>query len=101
MMSNMKILDPVIASTFITIFLAEIGDKTQIATVAMSGKSDKPLAVFLGSSIALVLACLIGALAGDSISNFLPPYLLKTLAAIGFLYIGTTLVAGTFKSTDT
>ncbi len=96
----MNILDPIIVSTFTTIFLAELGDKTQIATVAMSGKSDKPLAVFLGSSIALVLACLIGAVAGDSISNFIPPYLLKSLAAIGFLHIRTTLVLGTFKSTD-
>ena len=48
-------------STFVTVFLAELGDKTQLATVALSGTSDRPLAVFLGSSSALVLASLIGA----------------------------------------
>ncbi len=96
----MNILDPIIISTFTTIFLAEIGDKTQIATVAMSGKSDKPTAVFLGSSFALILSCLIGTLAGESISNVIPAYLIKILAAIGFLYIGATLVLGTLKSSD-
>ena len=49
-------------STFVTVFLAELGDKTQLATVAISGTSDRPLAVFIGSSSALVLASLIGAL---------------------------------------
>ena len=42
-------------STFATVFLAELGDKTQLATVAISGTSNRPLAVFLGSSSALVL----------------------------------------------
>ena len=51
-------------STFVTVFLAELGDKTQLATVAISGTSNRPLAVFLGSSSALVLASLIGAVAG-------------------------------------
>ena len=50
-------------STFVTVFLAELGDKTQLATVALSGTSDRPFAVFLGSSSALVLASLLGALA--------------------------------------
>ena len=48
-------------STFATVFLAELGDKTQLATVAISGTSNRPLAVFIGSSSALVLASLIGA----------------------------------------
>ena len=55
-------------STFVTVFLAELGDKTQLATVAISGTSDRPLAVFIGSSSALVLASLIGALAGGSVN---------------------------------
>ena len=46
-------------------FLAELGDKTQLATVAISGTSDRPLAVFIVSSSALVLASLIGAWLGD------------------------------------
>ena len=41
---------PLLISTFLTVFLAELGDKTQLATVAISGTSNRPLAVFLGSS---------------------------------------------------
>ena len=59
-------------STFLTIFIAELGDKTQLATLTISGTSNKPLAVFLGSSTALIFASLIGALAGGSISNYVP-----------------------------
>ena len=44
---------PLLLSTFLTVFLAELGDKTQLATVALSGTSSRPLAVFLGSSSAL------------------------------------------------
>ena len=79
-------------STFVTVFLAELGDKTQLATVAISGTSDRPLAVFIGSSSALVLASLIGALAGGSIANVIPTEVLQLMAAIGFLIIGGRLL---------
>ena len=49
-------------STFLTVFIAELGDKTQLATLTISGTSNKPFAVFLGSSLALVFASLLGAL---------------------------------------
>ena len=78
-------------STFLTIFIAELGDKTQLATLTMSGTSNKPLAVFLGSSTALIFASLIGALAGGSISNFVPEIILKSIAAFTFLIIGVRL----------
>ena len=79
-------------STFLTVFLAELGDKTQLATVALSGTSDRPLAVFLGSSTALVLASLLGAMAGGSISSLIPTEWLQLLAAVGFLIIGSQLL---------
>lgn len=79
-------------STFLTIFIAELGDKTQLATLTLSGTSNKQLAVFLGSSIALILASLIGALAGGSISTFLPEIYLKSIASITFLIIGIKLI---------
>ena len=79
-------------STFITVFLAELGDKTQLATVALSGTSDRPFAVFLGSSSALVLASLIGALAGGSMAEVIPTDPLQLAAAIGFLVIGARLL---------
>ena len=83
-------------STFITIFVAELGDKTQLATLTISGTSNKPLAVFLGSSLALVFASLLGALAGGSISNFVPEIILKSIASITFLIIGIRLFIQSF-----
>ena len=79
-------------STFLTVFLAELGDKTQLATVALSGTSDRPLAVFLGSASALVLASLLGALAGGSVASVVPTELLQLIASVGFLIIGTRLL---------
>ena len=87
-------------STFITIFIAELGDKTQLATLTMSGTSNKPLAVFLGSSSALVLASLVGALAGGSISNFVPEIILKSIASITFFIIGIKLFINSFSTNE-
>ena len=75
-------------TTFITVFLAEMGDKTQLTTITLSSTTNKPLAVFIGSSIALILATLLGALAGGSIANLVPAFLLKLLSGIVFLIIG-------------
>ena len=85
-------------STFVTIFIAELGDKTQLATFTMSGTSNKPLAVFFGSSIALISASLIGALAGGSISNFLPEIILKSIAALTFFILGIKLLTNSISS---
>ena len=79
-------------STFLTVFVAELGDKTQLATLTISGTSNKPLAVFLGSSSALVFASLLGALTGGSISSFLPEAVLKSVASLTFLIIGIKLL---------
>ncbi len=83
---------PLVGSTFLTVFVAELGDKTQLATVAISGTSNRPLLVFLGSASALVLASLLGALAGGSLAQLVPPELLQLAAALGFVLIGGRLV---------
>jgi len=83
-------------TTFTTIFIAELGDKTQLATLTISGTSNKPLAVFLGSSSALVFASLLGALTGGSISSFLPEVILKSIASITFFIIGIRLFINSF-----
>ncbi len=88
----MNLINPIIISTFTTVFLAELGDKTQLATLAMSAGSKKPLAVLIGSSSALVLACFIGVLLGGTVSNIIPDYLLKALSAIGFVILGSSLL---------
>ena len=83
-------------STFITVFIAELGAKTQLATLTISGTSKKPLAVFLGSASALVFASLLGALTGGSISRFFPEVVLKSIASITFFIIGTRLFINSF-----
>ena len=85
-------------STFLTVFIAELGDKTQFATLTISGTTNKPLAVFLGSSSALVIASLIGALTGGSISSFLPELVLKLIASITFFIIGVKLFLTSFAT---
>ena len=87
-------------STFLAIFIAELGDKTQLATLTISGTSNKPLAVFLGSSSALVFASLLGALAGGSISTFIPEIILKAIAAITFFIIGIRLFTNSFTAKE-
>ena len=83
-------------STFLTVFIAELGDKTQLATLTISGTSNRPLAVFLGSSSALIFASLLGALTGGSISSFIPEFYLKGIASLTFLIIGTNLFIKSF-----
>tara|TARA_Y100001978_G_scaffold195449_1_gene203745 strand:+ start:16834 stop:17118 length:285 start_codon:yes stop_codon:yes gene_type:complete len=84
-------------SSFITIFIAELGDKTQLATLTLSGSSQKPLAVFLGSAAALILASLVGVLAGGSISTFIPEIYLKSIASLTFLILGSKLIFDSLK----
>lgn len=81
-----------LASTFVTVFLAELGDKTQLAIVTISGTSPRPGAVFAGSSLALVLASLLGAAAGGSLSAVIPTDALQLAASAGFLIIGMRLI---------
>ncbi|KGG15306.1 hypothetical protein EV06_1177 [Prochlorococcus sp. MIT 0602] len=59
--------------------------------MAISGSSQKPMAVFIGSSIALVLATAIGVLLGGTFSSLIPSYIIEFIAAIGFLIIGISL----------
>ena len=83
-------------TTFTTIFIAELGDKTQIATLMLSAESGRPIIVFLGSSSALVFASLLGALTGGSISSFVPEVVLKSIASITFFIIGIRLFINSF-----
>ena len=85
-------------STFTTVFLAELGDKTQLATFAISGTTNKPYAVFLGSATALILTSLLGALAGGSISTIIPERVLEGLASVIFIYLGLTFLISSIRS---
>ncbi|MFM2303886.1 MAG: hypothetical protein RLZZ135_1296 [Cyanobacteriota bacterium] len=78
--------------TFMTVFIAEIGDKSQLAAIALGGSSQHPRAVFLGSVAALLLASSIGVLAGGEMAAFLPTKLLKGFAALGFALMALRLL---------
>ena len=84
-------------TTFLTVFVAEMGDKTQLTTITLSSTTNKPLAVFIGSSLALILATLLGALAGGSIANLIPAFLLKLLSGLVFFIIGINLLSQSKK----
>ncbi|GMW06639.1 MAG: TMEM165/GDT1 family protein [Gammaproteobacteria bacterium] len=83
-------MDPKLALTvFGTVFLAELGDKTQLATVLFSSRPGSSLVtVFVGASLALLTATAIGVLAGAALSNFVNPRHLSYVAGIGFIVIG-------------
>ncbi|MEM9273660.1 MAG: TMEM165/GDT1 family protein [Cyanobacteria bacterium P01_F01_bin.143] len=78
--------------SFITVFLAEIGDKSQFAAIALGGSSQHPRAVFLGSTVALVLASFLGVIVGGGVAQFLPEKFLKAIAALGFAIMALRLL---------
>jgi Ca2+/H+ antiporter, TMEM165/GDT1 family len=75
-------------TTFGMIFLAELGDKTQLATFAFSANSSSRLAVFLGSAGALVLTSLLGVLLGGVVHKLIPPQMIKIGAGVLFMVLG-------------
>jgi Ca2+/H+ antiporter, TMEM165/GDT1 family len=79
-------------STFFLVFIAEIGDKTQLATMLLSSQSSSKLSVFLGSSIALVCSSLLGVLIGSVLNKYLPLNILQSASAIAFISIGLMLL---------
>jgi putative Ca2+/H+ antiporter (TMEM165/GDT1 family) len=79
----------VLVTVFGIVFLAELGDKTQLATLLFAAKSPGNLiAVFIGASAALVVASAIGVVAGSVISQYVSPKYLSFVAGAGFLVIG-------------
>jgi len=74
--------------TFMTIFLAEIGDKTQLAVFAFSLKNESKISVFIGASFALVLSSLIAVVAGAYVEEFVSPHYIRLISGILFILIG-------------
>ena len=79
----------ILLTVFITVFVAELGDKTQLATVLFaSDKEVDKLTVFFGASLALIAASALGVLAGGFISQYISEKHLHYIAGIGFIGIG-------------
>ncbi len=75
-------------TTFGVVFLAELGDKTQLATFCFAAGSKSRLAVFLGSAGALVMTSLLAVVLGSSLGKFVPVYYVKMGAGIIFVVLG-------------
>ena len=85
-------------TTFTTIFIAELGDKTQIATLMLSAESGKPIIVFLGSSLALISSSVVGVLIGKWLSKIISPSKFALFTSFLMIIISIFLAYETFKN---
>jgi putative Ca2+/H+ antiporter (TMEM165/GDT1 family) len=80
---------------FVSIFIAELGDKTQLATLLFAtDKNHSRLGVFLAASSALVCSSLLAVLVGSQLTHILAPPTLQAIAGVGFIIIGVWLLVG-------
>lgn len=86
----------VMLTTFGVIFLAEMGDKTQLAAMTMSAQTKKPWAVFIASALALTAVSAIGVVVGGVVGNYLPLIWIKRAAAVAFIVIGILILLDKF-----
>jgi len=86
----------VLLTTFGVIFLAEMGDKTQLAAMTMAAETKKPWAVFIGASVALAAVSALGVVVGAVLGNYVPLEWVKRIAAIAFIVIGILILLDKF-----
>ncbi|MDI1243045.1 MAG: TMEM165/GDT1 family protein [bacterium] len=84
----------ILGTAFVTLFLAELGDKTQLAIITMSAKTESKLAVFVGASLALVFVSLLAVLFGGLLTQFIPTEWLQRIVAVAFIAIGILMLLG-------
>ena len=86
----------VLLTTFGIIFLAEMGDKTQLAAMTMAAQSKKPWGVFLGAALALTAVSALGVVVGSALGAYLPLIWIKRVSAVAFIVIGVLILTGKF-----
>ncbi len=84
----------ILGTAFVTLFLAELGDKTQLAIITMSAKTESKIAVFVGASLALVFVSLLAVLFGGLLTQFIPTEWLQRIVAVAFIVIGILMLLG-------
>jgi Ca2+/H+ antiporter, TMEM165/GDT1 family len=84
----------IFGTAFLTLFLAEMGDKTQLAVITMTASTDAKASVFLGASAALVVVTLLGVLVGGVLTQLVPAEWLQRIAAVAFISIGVFMLLG-------
>ena len=85
-------------STFVLIFLAELGDKTQLATMARAATQSAPWSVFLGAAVALVASTVVAVLLGSVLNAVAPPFVIKAAAGALFLVFGGILIVSAVRA---
>ncbi len=88
----------VFGATLITFFLAEMGDKTQIATVAMAAHYASPLLVVAGTTLGMLIADVPAVFVGDKLANAIPMKLVHSIAAAIFALLGAATLLGAGSS---
>jgi putative Ca2+/H+ antiporter (TMEM165/GDT1 family) len=78
----------VLLSTFALLFVAELGDKTQLAVISMTAKHKMPVWVFIGATVALAAVTGLGVLGGEVLTRFVPEAVLRKVAAVSFVVMG-------------
>ena len=86
-------------TTFVAVFIAELGDKTQLATLSFASSGSSRLAVFAGSALALVATSAIAVLFGEALTKVISPKMLQRSAGVLFVVIGAWVLYGAFKPT--
>ena len=86
----------VFITTFGVVFLAEIGDKTQLAAMTMAAETKKPLAVFIGAGLALVCVSAIGVVVGGLLGHYVPIVWVKRVSAVAFIVVGVLILMDKF-----
>jgi len=79
-------------TAFVTLFLAELGDKTQLAIITMSANTESKVAVFIGASLALVIVSLLAVLFGAALTQIIPVEWLQRIVAVAFIAIGVLML---------
>jgi putative Ca2+/H+ antiporter (TMEM165/GDT1 family) len=89
----------IFATVFVAVFIAELGDKTQLATMLFAADKDvSKLTVFFAASLALILTSALGVIAGSLLSNFISERVLGYVAGVGFIAIGAFTLYQTTSS---
>jgi len=81
-----------LATAFGLVFVAEMGDKTQLAVITLTARTEAPVSVFLGASVALVAVTLVGAFLGGEVTRFVPAEVIQKIAAAAFIVIGVVML---------
>ncbi len=84
----------VFLTAFLTVFLAELGDKTQLAALGLAAREKRFWPVFLGAALALVLSSALGVAAGRLLGEVLPLKFIRWGAGMLFILLGALMIWG-------